>query len=308
MLTIGIFNEELHQSLCQLLEDLIRDAGLKLMHLSTETKQDSELVEGLVTYRLSREEAKLYPNLKYVFAPLTGLERFDLEYINNHQIQLFNAHAKAKYIAERGFTITMGLLGNLRQQDGALREGQWLRVGEEGMWKTLFNRKVGIYGYGHIGQAYHKMLMPFTEQVYTINRGKKYPEQIKLVKDLKALAEVSEVLFISVPLSEKTEGSINDEIIGLMENGYLVNVGRGKLVDAKALEKALQTKSISGYGADVWYNYPKEGNGYMIPTPFEIKGEYPLLMTPHNGWNIDKDKDIIQHEMAGYIRKVCDRH
>lgn len=294
--------------LSTLLDDQIKDEQLKLVHLSTDSKQDLESVDGLVTYRLSGEQAAAYPKLKYVFAPLTGLERFDLEYISRHRIQLFNAHAKSKYIAERGFAITMGLLGNLRQHDGSLREGQWLRVGKEGMWRTLFNRKVGIYGYGHIGQDYHKMLTPFTELIYTIDRGKSYPDDVKLVKDLEELALVSEVLFISVPLSEETKGSINDPILNLMKDGYIINVGRGKVVDSEALEKALCEKTIAGYGADVWYNYPKDGNGFMIPTPFEIKPEYPLLMTPHNGWNIDKDMDVIEHEMAGYIREVCCQH
>jgi len=67
-------------------------------------------------------------------------------------------------------------------------------------------------------------------------------------------------------------------------SAYLINTGRGEIVDEDALYHALAHRSIAGAALDVWYRYPRE-RGPVAPAtrPFH---ELPnVLMTPHvSGW------------------------
>ncbi len=92
----------------------------------------------------------------------------------------------------------------------------------------------------------------------------------------------SDVAVVSAPLNPHTEGMIGaSQLRALGPAGVLINVGRGPLVQEKALYDALANGLIRAAAIDVWYRYPTtDGGGAPADLPF---AELPnLLMTPHS--------------------------
>jgi phosphoglycerate dehydrogenase-like enzyme len=87
---------------------------------------------------------------------------------------------------------------------------------------------------------------------------------IKLV-DLEMLLKKSDVVSIHAPLTQETRGLIGEKELALMKrSGYLINMGRGGMVDEAALEKALKSGSIAGAALDVLEEEPVQKGHPLI--------------------------------------------
>ena len=91
----------------------------------------------------------------------------------------------------------------------------------------------------------------------------------------------SDIVVVSAPLTERTRGMIGEaQLNALGPHGVLINVGRGPLVDEKALYTALSNREIAGAAIDVWYHHPAE-NGSGAPSELPFAGLDNVVMTPH---------------------------
>ena len=285
----------------ELIELCLLDPKVKLSLIDT---IDVQNIQILITSKLNQEQFKELPNLKGIIVPMTGLDGFDESIINNHSIKILNAHSLAFFVAERAMGIAMTLLGKIASQSQLLKEGIWMRGEESGKWTSLKNKKIGIYGYGAIGKALVKMLKPFDPEFYIINRHKEYEKELHLVKDLEELTKISDILFICVPDNSDTRNSISTKEFHNMKDGFIINVGRGKVVDQNALFDALNREELKGYGSDVWYNYPEKANETTRPSDVAIETFDNVVMTPHNSWNFDERKDLVEEEVVEHLLEL----
>ena len=126
------------------------------------------------------------------------------------------------------------------------------------------------------------MLKGFDCEFYTIDRGKTYPEDIFLVKNLTNLVQVSDIIIIAAPLNRTTEEIFNQRLFSRMKSKYLINVGRGNIIDEKSLYDALKNATLKGYASDVWYNYPKSKET-MLPSSYPIYKMDNVVLSNHSG-------------------------
>jgi lactate dehydrogenase-like 2-hydroxyacid dehydrogenase len=140
---------------------------------------------------------------------------------------------------------------------------------------TLAGKRVGIAGMGRIGQDLAKRLEPFKVKLaYTGPTQKDLPYDF--YPDITALAQASDVLFLTCPASPETDKMINATVLdALGPKGYLINIARGSVVDEAALLVALQQKRIAGAALDVFENEPNPNGGFL-----NIDN---VLLTPHIG-------------------------
>ncbi len=308
MIIIGTFRTDIQDTIEKRLTKYNDKYRVKLLNKKDgilHSVQD-ELVDinTLFTTHLTEEELRLLPNLKTIIVPMTGLDGIDESIVDSGDIQVLNAHSAAPYIAERGMGILMTLAGKIDKQSYEMKQGQWNGRNESEEWFSLRDKKIGIYGYGHIGKAFEKMMRPFTANIYTINRHKNYPKDINLVNDLNELTKISDVLFIAVPGNSTTKDTIGETELANLKDGLIVNVGRGKVVNQKALFNALENHSIKGYGSDVWYNYPKN-NDKICQASDEDLGKFDhIVMTPHNAWNNDHKEELVMNEMMEHLKTL----
>ncbi len=237
-----------------------------------------EEAECVITGRYDKE--KYHPSHRVVFIPFTGHNGIDIECLKEKKLMLFNTNVHSVFVAERALALTLALLGKIPAMHEKLRGGDWSNRFDEHRvpWVTLQDKVVGLYGYGAIGKALHEYINPLVKEVYTIDRGKDYG-RASTVPDLETLASVVDVLVVAVPLTEHTQHSINATVLRHLQ-GYLINVGRGPIVDEEALYHSLKTHETKGFASDVWYHYPKDATP-QAPSTTPLETFDNVVMSPH---------------------------
>lgn len=266
----------------------------------TEKSQAEVIISGTFT------KADYHENLKAVIIPYTGLDQIDLELIEEYQIPLYNTTDHSKFVAEKALQLLLALLGNVANFHNRLMHGDWShRNSDERIpWVSLFNRKIGIYGYGRIGKIFQELTTPFTKEFYVIDRGKEYLNTTP-VKDLETLVERSDIIIIAAPLTEETEGAFNKEILSLMKDKYLINVGRGPIIDEEALYNALRNQTIKGFASDVWYQYPTGSKVRKSPTKYPIDQFKNIIVSPHCGGYTTDFYSVMAEPLLNYIESIA---
>ena len=124
--------------------------------------------------KLLKKEKLIEANkLKIIFAYKTGVDDFPLDELKEKGIILINSHADSKIIAEYAFGLSVSLVNRITEFDHCLREGIWYQE-ENDYWKSIFNMKIGLFGYGHIGKNIHQILLNNNIETYTIDRNHDY--------------------------------------------------------------------------------------------------------------------------------------
>ncbi len=249
-------------------------------------------------------EADHHTKLKGIIIPFTGHNGIDLAALRRHDLMLFNTTVHSVYVAEMAMRLLLGIMGNLQIYHERMKDCDWSNRNSESRlpWTTLINKRVGIYGFGRIGRHLKAMLAPFTTEVLTIDRGKDYGDAI-LVNDLEGLVEQSDAIVICAPLNRYTEDAFDADILARMHGMFLVNVGRGAIVNQKALYDALKDGTLQGYASDVWYNYPKN-NEKKAPSDYPVHTLDNVLMTPHFGGFCDEAPNKMNAKVMNHLLNI----
>jgi len=139
---------------------------------------------------------------------------------------------------------------------------------------------VGTVAAGRIGLRVLRLLKPFDVKLMYTDRHR-LPAAVEKELNLqwfnsaKEMAPHCDVLTLNCPLHPETEHMVNESFLKLMKRGaYIVNTARGKLCDANAIAKALETGHLAGYAGDVWFPQPPPRSHIWRTMPHHA-------MTPH---------------------------
>ncbi len=184
--------------------------------------------------------------------------------------------ANATTVAEHVIFAAIGLLRQFRAMDAALRGSGWNagRVfSDHGC--DLSGRRLGLLGFGNIGQALHRIAQGFAMPVAaTTRRPETLPAGVQPLS-LDDLVAWSDVLVLCCPLTDQTRGAISAARIAMMKPGaVLINVSRGPIVDTEALIAALQALRIAGAALDVFDTQP-------LPPTSPLWALDNVILTPH---------------------------
>ncbi len=267
-------------------------------NVTTETIKD---VDGVVAWRLTEEQVNSAKNLKVIFAPLTGLNGFPEKLVKERNIEVINTHAKAKYIAEHGFSILLTAMGKINKTDQIFKTThKWANRSYDELWTSMYNKKIGFYGFGHIGKAFCNLVQPFNPTINTLSRYKGRCNAHNFYDNLLDLATNSDILVISAPLTKETENSVNLEVLKAL-GGFIVNVGRGSIINEEDFYIALKDNHIKGAASDVWYNYPSDKNP-LPPSNFPFWELDNIVMSPHTAWSTYEDPNINMEDTINNIK------
>ena len=257
-----------------------------------------------------RYNKKLYnQNLKGIIIPYTGHNRIDLEDLKEDNLMLFITPTRSKYVAEKAIALMFALIGKVITYHELLKVGNWSSRNSDKRipWVSVQGKSVGLFGYGRIGKTIHKMLKPFDVEFFTIDREKGYPEDITLVKNLTNLVQCSDIIIVSSPLNETTESLFNKQLLSRMKNKFLINVGRGKIVEEESLFNALKNKELMGFASDVWYNYPN-GKEVMLPSTYPIYEFDNVVMSNHSGGFTTNTNAEVNQDILITLKKLRDEN
>ena len=264
--------------------DRIQEAGLDLSLVNPKELTMDEEAEVLVSGRVRSSNLDLLPNLKMIIVPYTGLNGLDLPAIESKGIKVLNTSAHSHFVAERALALILALRGNLVNFHNSMVKGNWSNRYEDDRlsWTSLFGKKVAIYGYGSIGQNVAALMKPFGVEIGIIAYKKRSFEGAENFESLEALCRWCDLLMITAPLNEHTEGSVNDSVLKEMDGKYIVNVGRGAVIEEEALYKRLSDGTLAGFASDVWFQYPNKQSPDRFPSAYPIHELSNVIMTPHN--------------------------
>ncbi len=245
--------------------------------------------------------------LRGIIIPYTGYNGIDLNSMRENDLKLFIISTRSRYVAEKAVTLTLSLLGNTINYHLLLKDGNWSskKTNQRLPWVSIQGLSIGLFGYGRIGETTHKMLKGFDCDFYTIDRHKKYPNDIFLVKNLTNLVQVSDIIIIAAPLNRTTEEIFNERLLSRMKNKYLINVSRGIIVDEKCLFDALNNKTLKGYASDVWYNYPKDKE-VMLPSTYPIYDFDNVILSNHSGGFTTNTNREVNEAILELLKKLRD--
>ena len=285
---------------------------------------------GLITGMSDRvDEAFLArcPRLRVISATLKGYDNFDAGACARRGVWLaILPDLLTAPTAELAVGLIIGVMRRVAEADREMRQGTF-----EGWRPRLYGAGLdgataGIVGMGQVGQAVARRLHGFgTRIVYcdprpvpsgtvpsdtgpgpalsgpvTAGTG---AEVTRL--DWFSLREVSDVVVLAVPLTAQTRHLVGAEALATMRPGaFLVNVGRGSVVDEDAVAAALASGQLGGYAADVFAmedwalpDRPRRIPPRLLACP-------RTLLTPHLGSAVDAVRRQMSLEAARQVRQV----
>lgn len=144
--------------------------------------------------------------------------------------------------------------------------------------RRMQDQTIGIVGFGRIGRLIATKLKAFGAKLL-VNDPKIKPELAAeygvIITDLDDLLEKSDFVSLNVPLTDKTYHLINDKALDKMKpTAYLINTGRGPIVDETAIIQALKERRIAGAALDVLENEPPDKDSELLKLD-------NLILTPH---------------------------
>ena len=186
--------------------------------------------------------------------------------------------ANAASVADIAVILMLTATRRLLVADNYVRSGDWAAAKPSPMMRPqagMPGRKVGVYGMGEIGRKIARRVAAFEAEVGYFSRSR-HDVPYQYFPTLEALADWCSVLMIAVRAGADTHHVVNADILRrLGEDGYVVNIARGSVIDQDALVKALTDKTIAGAGLDV---YAKEPHAPDALTRFPN-----VVLTPHTG-------------------------
>mgnify|MGYP001827130787 FL=1 len=168
---------------------------------------------------------------------------------------------------------------------------------------TLEGKVLGVLGTGSIGQEIALRLQPFGVKVAGLSRSGTAVEGFDHVygpDQLQDFLSFPDYLVCTLPDTEETAGLLDRKAFNLVKPGtYLVNVGRGSVLDEEALVEALKSGQLSGAALDVFQEEP-------LPPESHLWHAENLLITAHvaaSSW----PRDIARIFLENYRRYTAGR-
>jgi len=217
--------------------------------------------------------------LRYIQLTSAGFDRVPLEYIDRQGITLHNARGVySTPMAEFALAGVLQLYKNTRFFNQNQQERRWEKCRD---LLELAQKTVCIVGCGSVGQACAKRFAAFDCRVVGVDLAKEprpHFEAVYGLDRLPALLNESDIVVLTLPLTEQTHHLFDRELLAaIKKGGLLVNIARGGIVDTTALVEALEEGRLSGAVLDVFEKEPLPDNSPLWTLP-------NVVLTPHNSF------------------------
>jgi len=232
---------------------------------------------------ITKEILNQVPTLKFIGVLATGFNVVDTLATKDAGVVVCNIPAySTRSVAQMVFSHILHFAQNISVHAKSVADGEWAKSNDFAYWLTpqteLAGKTLGIIGFGQIGQAVAKIGLAFGMKILFNNRSAKktYIEATQV--DFETLLKESDFVSVNCPLTNENTGFINKAaLVKMKSSAFLVNTGRGPLLNEQELADALNVGQIAGAGLDVLSLEPASKDN---PLP-KAKNCY---ITPHIAW------------------------
>ena len=194
----------------------------------------------------------LRPSLKWIAGTGAGIEQYPLDELRERGIVLTTAAGvHSACVAEHAFALMLALVRRIGEAVRNMTNGHWQALPGE----QLAGKKLAIVGLGRIGEEVALRARTWGMQIAGVKRQ---PDQyqgcladVRGVDQLGAICDWADILLLTAPAKPDRSHLIGASELERLGAGWIVNVGRGSLIDESALVRALESGSLRGAGLDV---------------------------------------------------------
>jgi lactate dehydrogenase-like 2-hydroxyacid dehydrogenase len=235
-------------------------------------------VRGIATTRgATASQMDACENLEIISSFGVGTDSIDVEHARKRGVIVCNTpDVLNDEVANTAVALLLATVRRTAAYDRYVREGRWVKEGLPPLTRGLAGKTVGLVGMGRIGRTIAEKLKVFHCEIAYHARRRRDDVPYRYVPDLAALARESFALIVIVPGGTGTERLIDRRVLdALGQEGTLINIARGSVVDEGELVAALQEGRLGSAGLDVFLDEPN------VPAPL-LKMDNVVLQ-PHQG-------------------------
>lgn len=279
----------------------IRAMGHEVVFMQNEREHcpvEYDWIEGVICNGLFlNHDIRKFINLRYIQLTSAGFDRVNVDYINAHNIALYNARGVYSVpMAEYALCGVLQLLKNTRFFDDNQKKREWVKNRNA---LELYGKNVCIVGCGNVGTECAKRFKAFGCNVCGVDLFPRADENYSAMYSLQSLKDALSAAFITVltlPLTEESRRVISTDVLASLPDGaILVNIARGGVVDTNALVNALSNGSLGGAVLDVFEDEP-------LCADNPLWGMDNVIVTPHNSFvgdgNARRLADVIMENLS----------
>ena len=211
----------------------------------------------------------------------TGYNNIDIEAARARGIAVCNIPAySTERVAHTAIMMILNLSSSMQIQQAMLARGDRSNFTKcmQVSHVEVNGKILGVIGAGNIGREVIKVAQALGMKVLAYARTPRPDEDNLKFVSFEELLKQSDYISLHCPLTPQTRHMINKETIAMMKpTAYIINTGRGALIDEPALIEALKEGRIAGAGLDVQETEPPVQDNPLYDMP-------NVILTPHMGW------------------------
>jgi hydroxypyruvate reductase len=245
---------------------------------------EAELVKTIPGYevivvrsatKVTRKVIEAADKLKLIIRAGIGLDNIDVEAARDKGIEVANTPAATSIsVAELTLGLMISAARKLGQANMSMKAHKWEKKALTGT--ELYEKTLGIIGFGRIGQEVAKRALAFGMKVLAYDILDIKTDLPVEIVSFDELLQRADIITLHVPLTRETKHFISKPQFEKMKKGVIIiNAARGGVVDEAALLEALNSGQVRAAALDVFEKEP--------PVDFSLIDHPEVFATPHIG-------------------------
>ena len=235
-----------------------------------------------------RRRTQKAPKLRVVAQASVGYDNIDVEACNAHNVKIGNTPGVlVNAVADIAYGLLIDTARNIVRGHLHTKNGLWGERKALGLGVDLYNKTLGIVGFGDIGSAIAKRGQASGMRIIYHNRNRRLNDAALGARYVswEELLQTSDFIVVAVTLNPSTRGMFDEAAFAAMKDGVrFVNISRGKVVDTDALYNAVKSGKVAAAGLDVTEPEPLPGDHPLLTLP-------NITVTPHIASATEETRD-----------------
>ncbi len=281
---------------------VFEELGELIVYDRTRSEEVDERMEGaqiVLTNKtpIRKENLEKAKDLRYIGVLATGYDVVDIEDAARRSIPVTNVPIYGtNSVAQLTFALLLELIHRTADHDDLVKSLGWTDDWSMSLstFSELSGKKMGILGFGRIGQAVATIARAFGMEILGVDRGK--PIEGVTLLPLEEFFREADVISLHTPLTESSRGIIEKEHLSLMKpTAYLINTARGPLVNEDDLAEALNEGRLAGAGLDVLDKEPNTESPLLLAKN--------VVLSPHRAWSAKEARARLMEMSADNLKR-----
>lgn len=286
--------------------------GVEVIDQFCESEEDliqngKGVIGFLVSYaHITEKVMKALPELKIIVKYGVGVDNIDLNAAS--RLGKYVANVPDYCTEEVALQALSLLLTGVRKTcffSNESRKGHWIENPDKEIIYRLSKQNLGLIGFGRIAKKLGSFMENMVQTIYFYDPYLKIspenPEKYQQIDSLNKIFSLCKLISIHIPFTSETNKIIGKELLNIANGTIIVNTSRALVIDQIDLEKALNSKKVLFYGADVFWEEPPDFNN---PSVSQFLNRENVVITPHMGWYSEESEKEVRRKAAEEIIRV----